>query len=333
MAKLIKRVLKKGIYCMMSNELVLGYSRKKRLINKIVVLMYHEVAEDADDIEAWTVVRKSDFLRHLKTHFEVVSIEEALSRKGHASTQKPLAVVTFDDGYAGNRKNLLPIAESLGLPVSIFVSTGAVISRELYWYDKIITAVQTRQAFTLSTKDLELGDYSINKTSGAGNWAEIQRLLSALKALEPVKRNNVVKRILETLEMYERKPHYKLSHLTENDIRELAASRHITLGAHSHCHNILPQLDQNMIKKSVRTSKVLIEKWTNCRVKYFAYPNGNYDANVINALTDSGFECSFTTTNKPWGHEQLFEIPRIGVGRYDSFDLFKAKVSNAFMLF
>ena len=129
----------------MSNELVLGAARKKMLRGKVVVLMYHELAEDNDAIEAWTIVRRQDFVRqmeYLKANFEVVSIDEALRAKESVGRQKPLAVVTFDDGYAGNRRILLPIMKSMGLPVAIFVSTGAVISRELSCYARIITAAQ-----------------------------------------------------------------------------------------------------------------------------------------------------------------------------------------------
>ena len=320
----------------MSNELVLGAARKKMACGKAVVLMYHELAEDSDDIEAWTIVRRSDFVRqmeYLKAHFEVVGIEEAIRAKDNAGRQKPLAVVTFDDGYAGNRRILLPLLKSMDLPAAIFVSTGAVISRELYWYDRIITAVQSDRESKLDLSQMGLGSYRLNRTRESANWAETQRLLSDLKELQPLERDTAVAEILEMLKDNEGASRYAICHLTQEEIKEMSGSPLVTFGAHSHCHGMLPQLTASGVTDSVMKSKSLLEKWTGKEVKYFAYPSGAYDKKVINALKEGGFECSFTTKSKPWDREPLLEIPRIGVGRYDSFDHFKIRVSNALARF
>lgn len=332
----LRRTFKKVLLNSMSNELVLGYARKKWLNNKVVVLMYHELAEDDDAIESWTIVRKSDFIRqmeYLKAHFDVVSLENAISGKARGGSQKPLAVVTFDDGYAGNKNILLPVARSMDLPAAIFVSTGAIISRELYWYDKIITAVQSKQSLTFDLRQRGLGRYCLNRTKGAGNWSETQKLLLDLKELQPFERETAVKEILEMLKTYSGNARYAISHLTEQEITEMAGCGLITFGAHSHCHGMLPQLTPAAITESVMSSKKLLEKWTGNPVRYFAYPSGAYDQKVMDVLKEGCFDCSLTTKNKPWDTEPLLEIPRIGMGRYDSLDLFKVRVSNALSLF
>lgn len=329
---MIKRSLKKILYSSVSNELVLGAARKKMLGKKVAVLMYHELAGDDDAIEAWTIVRRQDFVRqmeYLKAHFDVVSIDEAIRAKENAGRQKPLAVVTFDDGYAGNRRFLLPLVKSMDLPVAIFVSTGAVISRELYWYDRIISASQSEREITLDLKYMGLGSYYLNRTQGAANWAQTQKLLADLKEMQPLERKTAVKQILETLKEHTGKAGYRISHLTEQEIREMAECPLVTFGAHSHCHSMLPQLKQEAIAESVIKSKKLLEKWTGRQVRHFAYPSGAYDLKVIGVLKDAGFDSSFTTKSRPWGKEPLLEIPRIGVGRYDPFDFFKVRVSDA----
>lgn len=331
----LRRTFKKVLLNTMSRELVLGYARKKRLNNKVVILMYHELAGDDDEIESWTIVRKSDFTRqmeYLKAHFDVVSLEGALSGKARESAQKPLAVVTFDDGYAGNRNILLPLAKSMGLPATVFVATGAIISREMYWYDKVITAVQSKKPFTLDLNQLGLGKYHLNRTEGAANWSETQKLLLDLKELQPLERETAVKEILEMLKTYSAGSRYAITHLTEHEITEMAGCELITFGAHSHCHGMLPQLTPGAITESVMNSKKLLEKWTGKKVEYFAYPSGAYDQKVMDVLKEGRFECGLTTKNKPWDTEPLLEIPRISIGRYDSMELFKVRVSNALTL-
>lgn len=328
----LKRAFKKIICSSLSSELILGFVRKRKLADRVVVLMYHEIAEDADNIEAWTVVRKSDFIRHMEylmTHFEVVSLGQALSVRSGAGLRRPLAVVTFDDGYSGNRNILLPIAKSMGLPVSIFVATSAVVTREPYWYDRIINAVQTDEQLTLDLSQHALGNYAINRTSGAENWAEIEKLLRALKALEPLERGLAVELVMSELKGRTGQGRYALEHLDLDALREMAQCELITFGAHSHCHSLLPQLGTEAMQQSVKTSRKLLEEWTGKKVDYFAYPGGVYDERVIKVLGDSGFSCALTTKSKPWEGEPFFEIPRVGVGRYDSLDLFKVKISNA----
>jgi peptidoglycan/xylan/chitin deacetylase (PgdA/CDA1 family) len=330
----LNRAFKEILYSWLSNRRLLDFLRSC-LVGKILVLMYHEVAEDRDSIEAWTVVRKSDFIRqmeYLAANFEVVSLRDALCGKV-GRTDKPLAVITFDDGYAGNRRTMLPVAEAMSLPVSIFVATGAVASGGLYWYDRIINVAQGRGPVKLDLSGHALGSYAINRTSGAGNWTEINKVLRALKTLEPAQRAEAVETVMQALGGAPERARYELEYLTAEEIREMAGSSLVTFGAHSHCHSLLPQLDAEEMLESVLTSRRLLEEWTGGKVEYFAYPSGAYDARAIEILKDNGFRCGLTTKSKPWERESFFEIPRVGVGRYDSLDLFKIKVSNALSFF
>ncbi|MFQ5736278.1 MAG: polysaccharide deacetylase family protein [Thermodesulfobacteriota bacterium] len=326
---MIKRSLHKAI----SFEPVLGHMRGSRLDEKVVVLMYHEIAEDSDEIEAWTVVRKSDFIRqmeYLSVHFDMLSMEEALERMspGHKDSQRPGALVTFDDGYSGNNRVLLPIVRSMNLPVTVFVATRAVKEGSLYWYDRIINALQGGVPITLDLKRLALGNYRINRYRGAENWREIERLLRDLKALEPQARAAAVEAILGELGPSKAKP-CSLGPMTHEELAEISGCPLMTIGAHSHCHNILTQLSGEDIRESVETSRELLEEWTGCRMRYFSYPNGNFDDGVVDIIRGLGFECAVTTVSRPWSKEDpVFTIPRIGVGRYDSFESFKIKVSG-----
>jgi peptidoglycan/xylan/chitin deacetylase (PgdA/CDA1 family) len=174
------------------------------------------------------------------------------------------------------------------------------------------------------------GLYNINRERGAENWRQIEMLLAGLKAVEPVRRARTVEDILKRLGALRGKDYYKLDHLTNEEVRELSTCPLVTIGAHSHCHSILTQLSYEDMRESVKASKLLLEKWTGRDVPYFSYPNGNYDENVIDALKAEGFECSVTTEARAWDRaDSVFTIPRIGIGRYDSMDLFKIRFPEA----
>lgn len=335
MAHHLKTILKNTLYKIIASEPILNHLRKTRLNNKIIVLMYHEIAEDDAYIEAWTVVKKSDFIRQMEylfKYFNIVSLQDALKQIHSPLTNgdgKPSAVITFDDGYAKNYQALFPIVKSINIPVTIFVATRAVKDGKLYWYDRLINALQGCNSVELSLSHLFLGNYRINYCKGSENWREIERLLSDLKTLNPDIRENAVEGILKGLNSKQKENTYTNSLLSIQELRELSKSPLITIGAHSHCHNILTQLSNDEIRKSIKTSKQLLESWLGRPVQYFAYPNGNYNDNVINILKEAGFECALTTVAKPWdNHESPFTIPRFSIGRYDSFDYFKVRCSG-----
>jgi len=330
----IKRKLKDAVYGSIATEAVLRPLRRKRLCGRAVVLMYHELAPDAEEIESWTVVRESDFVRqmeYLSSEFDVVSLGDALNVMSgpDRGNGKPMAVVTFDDGYSGNKRPLMRVVESLCIPVTVFVATKAVLDRIVYWYDRLISALQSDEPIELELSGLGLGLYRINRESGAGNWRQINALLADLKALEPVKREVAVEGILKRLDARGGKGFYRLEHLTSAEVREMSESPLVTIGAHSHCHNILTQLSGEDLRESVKTSRRLLQEWTGLDVPYFAYPNGNYNEKVIDALKAEGFGCGLTTESRAWDRaDTVFTIPRVGIGRYDSMDIFKVQVSG-----
>ncbi len=330
---LLKKKIKEALYRTLAWEPFVRYQRTENLCNKIIVLMYHEIADDHDDIEAWTVVRKNDFVKqmeYLRNHYRIISLEEAIEQKENLSAnQKSAAVVTFDDGYAGNKQIVLPLVKEMNIPVTIFVTTGAVKEQKLLWYDRIINAMQREESIDINLSREALGRYEINRTTGADNWREIERLLTALKGLGPVKREEVTDHIVSGLSRTGRNGAYQVAPLSIEEVRELAACPLITIGAHSHCHNILTQLSREEIIHTIQTSKKYLELWINKPVHYFAYPNGDYDDKVVGALRESGFRCGLTTISRPWERtDSYFSVPRVGIGRYDSIEYFKVRIAG-----
>ena len=144
--------------------------------------------------------------------------------------------------------------------------------------------------------------------------------------MEPTRREQVVDVIIENIGRQVPRP-YTIAPLTISDVQDLAECPLVTIGAHSHCHNILTQLDHQVVFESVTRSKELLELWTGRRVSYFAYPNGDYNDSVISTVMAAGFGAAITTAPRPWErNDQLFALPRVGIGRYDSLDVFKVKL-------
>lgn len=331
----IKNMFHRTVYDLLAQEDLCRVWRKISIHNKVIVLMYHEVLKDEQQIDAWTFVRESDFRRqieYLNREFEVVSLHEALNSFNHPlPSKKSRAVITFDDGYSGNLHNVLPIVESLGIPITIFVTTKNVQEQRSYWFDEVIFALQSR---TVHTEEIEsiLKDMGCtldpDSIRGEERWDYIERVLGILKKLDPIYRQEIVDMIIrgkELVNIYCR----NIRPMTIDEVRKISDSPLVTIGAHTHCHSILNQLSRVEAEITIRTSKALLQEWTGKNIQYFAYPNGDYSADVMQTVKDAGFSCALTTEPCPWNKKHnLFAIPRIGIGRYDSFRTFKARVSG-----
>lgn len=312
----------------LASEPVARRLRQRLLPGKTVVLMYHDIAEDDVDIESWTVVRRSAFVRQiefLRRHCDVVSLGQALAaRAATEQARQPQVVITFDDGDQGNAAVLLPLVAELELPVTVFVATGHIADQKCYWFDRVVNALQTVEPVLVDLTQHGLARYGINRVRGAANWAVMQRLLTDLKLLHPETRERVVETLLGLLHGKARRAGCRVAPLDMAGLKALAESPFVTIGAHSHCHNILTQLDPGAAEDSVATSKRLLEAWCGKEVWSFAYPNGDYDERLIGMVRRAGFRCALATGDRLWSRDDpLYAIPRMSVGRYDSLANFK----------
>jgi peptidoglycan/xylan/chitin deacetylase (PgdA/CDA1 family) len=286
--------------------------------NPVTLLTYHTLGADDEDFDAWTVLRRGDFLAQiewLRRDYDIVSLDQALS---DTSPPRPQAVLTFDDGHSGWHEHLLPIVEREALPVTLYVATSHVQSGQPYWFDAVVNAVQTAEPLTLDASDAGLGRITLNAGRGQANWLRISSLLEAMKALEPEPRDALAARIVAASTAHRRPRFRALSPLTFAQVRELAQSRWVTIGSHSHGHQLLDRIGLPAARDSIAQSLALLAEWCGRGVTHFAYPNGNYNAALAAALPGLGLTSAVTTRQGLWRRDgSRFELPRINVGRFD----------------
>ncbi len=85
------------------------------------------------------------------------------------------------------------------------------------------------------------------------------------------------------------------NYMTEAQLRELASSGLVDIGAHTVHHVGLQYTDQKTVKKEVEESKSLLEGMLGVPVVSFAYPDGSYDDSAISAVKNAGFTTAVST--------------------------------------
>jgi hypothetical protein len=85
-------------------------------------------------------------------------------------------VVTFDDGYRDNLTNALPSAESKGVPITVFVTSGSLENHNGFWSDCLGTLLRARPPHVREI-DLPAGGRNVRFPLGSGGCPDQQRRL------------------------------------------------------------------------------------------------------------------------------------------------------------
>ena len=108
---------------------------RRRQRSRLTVLTYHQVKDPADDCSTVSPAAFSEQMRHLKAHYDVVSLSEGVAAVTARGSARRLVAITFDDGYRDNATVAAPILRSLGLPACFFVSTDMIGSAVPFPHD------------------------------------------------------------------------------------------------------------------------------------------------------------------------------------------------------
>ena len=148
-----------------------------------IILLYHRIAEPEHDIYKLSVSPENfeNQLIYLSEKFKIISLSELANSLKSKRLNKDCLIITFDDGYADNLYNALPILEKHGIPATIFVITGKIgDSTPFFWEESALEkdrgrCVNLEELKKLSSsKFIEIGAHTVNHLKLSGIGAEEQ---------------------------------------------------------------------------------------------------------------------------------------------------------------
>ncbi len=309
---------------------------------QLLVLTYHGVIPLAENqplhlyrnvIEDSTFRRQMEFLR---SGFECMSLGEA---QRHLRLGLPLpdhaAAVTFDDGFANNLEFAAPILRSLGIPATIFLTTGHIGKGvQPLWTERIVLAItKTREAGIT----LPIGNHRRSWT-----WDDpAQRVRVATEILDSAKglQGHARAELLAELDsaLGDQTPtdgtHARRYRFLDWEEIRSVDPEWIEWGSHTVHHETLRTLDDRSLHREVAESKASIEAETGMPCRLFSYPNGSADdfgPRDQEALRRTGYECASTQISGFNGARQdLFALRRMNISRRHTDSVFEAMVSGA----
>ena len=285
----------------------------------IPVLAYHGITDTRLSVEDWCFIAERQFRRqmeYLAENFIVCPLERAAQLINTDHSEKPLVAITFDDGFANYKTVAFPILKEHGFPSTVFVVTGNIATRQPLWYCRLHHAV------TLSTRTLiHWGGETLALSDPEQKSRVSSRLQRQLKYFPPAELERRVDRLVSDLlpeSRYDDCMSTEFELLTANDLRSLAGSPLVQIGAHTHTHAILSHLSFEEQTEEIRRSITMVSELTDKQCKTFAYPNGNredFTPQTKEILAHYGITTAVTTIERAIGPESdPLELPRICIG-------------------
>lgn len=272
----------------------------------LTIVMFHRVPAAPDPL----LPDENDYnlfnqrVKWLTQNFVIMTLREAVQKLRQGSLPRRALVITFDDGYADNATNALPILQAHGVRATFFV-TSRFIHGGMMWNDRVIEAIRAWNSPTIEIENAELPAIPVS-----ANRAEtVEKLLNSLKYVSFHKREAIADALLESSGS-------QVSRLMmdEDQIRTLHAAG-MEIGGHTHSHPIMTRLDEEQIREEILSNKQHLETIINGPVSSFAYPNGRSDQDYCYAHTELvrslGFDCAVTTMpGTVSALDRPYEIPR-----------------------
>lgn len=327
--RLLKTGIANGAHMTRLDRLV---GARRGLDRAPLVLGYHRVVEDFDSSARTAMpsmlVSTGMLEQHLDwvgQHYTFVSLDDlADAIEGRAdgrpaiSRGRPLAAVTFDDGYRDVYENAYPLLQRKGIPFAAYVVTDLVGTDQLQRHDEVYLLMSAIMAMNAAEQDKcwqRLDECLADPVPSAGladalgaatDPYRATRLL--LHRLDP----ETLGRILSQMQSHvgvDAAEREALQSMDWNMLREMAHDG-VTIGSHTCRHTLLATAPGDVVHQELNTSRQVLEARLEAPVRHFAYPDGSFSEATIEAVNAAGYRTAVTTCQRENTTWPALTIPR-----------------------
>jgi peptidoglycan/xylan/chitin deacetylase (PgdA/CDA1 family) len=315
-------------------------SAKRYILNRVdnpaIVLLYHRVSRHTIDPQQLSVTPDHfyDQVDFLKKNYSLLGVEEFTHyvTKGKKIPSKSV-VLTFDDGYADNYWEALPILESLGAQALFYITTSNLNTcNELWWDDleRILLGDDILPHHIETSNGRQILRFPTSSTAERLN--SYHSLHRYCKYSAPAARNGMIENLRQSAEIgAEGRKSHRL--MTTEELKNLSDSASSVIGAHTLNHPVLSILNYEQQQEEIIQSKVFLENLLNYPIQHFSYPYGSkkdYNKESIRICHENGFKMvSSNYYDHVHSWTNCFEVPRILIRDWDK-QIFDQYMTKAF---
>lgn len=310
----------------------ISWTRLNRVARVPFVAFYHRVVERLDasnglalpamEISVTMLERHLDWLGR---HFRIVSPDDLGRKLEEPAGSVPLAAVTFDDGYADVFHHAFPMLKRKGIPAGIFVVTDLVGSTQLPMHERLhaLLAGASRKATTSNVTKL-LVEANVEPPARERARRVPPDPFSLTRFLLAHLCQADVQRVIDHLERGN-----QIEEALQNELRPLSwemlaemRDAGMTIGSHSKSHPFLTNESKAVAIEEAADSRRKLLQRLGGDAACFAYPSGDFNSGVVDAVRAAGYRYAFTTCDDRDPRYPLLTIPRTGLWERSCLDPF-----------
>jgi peptidoglycan/xylan/chitin deacetylase (PgdA/CDA1 family) len=279
---------------------------------RLSILIFHRVLAQRDPLfpDELDAARFDAVCGWVRAWFNVLPLDQAVRDLRAGTLPERALAITFDDGYADNHEQALPILLRHGLPATFFIASGYLDGGRM-WNDTVIEAVRRSTRPSLALDELGLAaDAPMPLDSDASRRRAIDVAIRALMYRPREQRAALADELARCAGVAPA----EAPMMRSSQVAALHRAG-MQIGAHTVSHPILAQLDEPAARAEIAAGKQALERLIGAQVGLFAYPHGrpdaDYSAASVALVREAGFEAAVSTA---WGAADAandpFQLPR-----------------------
>jgi len=221
--------------------------------------------------------------------FKFISLDELYDiLTGKKEFSRGLVCLSVDDGLKENLTNIIPVVREHSVPIAFFLSTEPVENGVFWW--------------TYARKDNKYSSDGLKNKNKVKKMPESERKIY----LKEIKDKFIVEREAMTI----------------SEVTAMAKMPEVLIASHTVNHAITMNCSDVESEYEISESKKTLEKWIGKEIKYFSYPNGDFNKREEEFLKKNMYRLAFTTEQKyilKEHKDKLFYLPRFSVNDDGSF--------------
>lgn len=257
-----------------------GISRRLERLrhqNLVVVLNLHRVSPEPN--EFWSPLSPAVFenlVVFLKQHFQVVLFRDLPGIRA----DKPIAILSFDDGYEDFVEHAMPILERHDIRANLNIIPSCVETGKAIWNVQLYDFLQAASA--TSIEDIRLPAFS-HRLAGDDKRSKMQyglKISAFLKNRSRSERRVLWARVAEVINAAK---HYERTRMmTAADV--IAASKVHEIGVHSFDHDSMGFEEDDYFLADFDRCRRYFQQTLGLPLDIYAFPNGSYRPGQVSAL-------------------------------------------------
>lgn len=304
------------------------------------ILVYHRLTLQEPSYLAFRpnlvlAVHQKNFeeqLIYLSKNYQCLSFNDFYQGIVAGNLPKNAVTLTFDDGYLDNLELALPLLEKYKIPAMIYITINNVETDRLLWWYELEMRIRANSFLSF---DWEGGHYEFPLKTVQQKRMVYQTVNYISKNLSNEKQEELLNILAE--KMPKQLP-CEVKGLSWDNLKQLASSEMISIGTHTLSHPNLRLCNVEQLHDELLIPRLKLEEFLGRKVDHTSFPFGDREHSMqreMDMAKDLGYLTACTTRI---GHVQmehkdnLFALPRIGIGYKDTISTLRWKLSGAYAM-